>query len=78
MHPTANKIGYTEGVPIEHDCGILTASGISAHGLEPLAREGMVNQNQRKVTARHECFFALSLLETVVGSREAAARGGLF
>jgi hypothetical protein len=36
------------------------------------------SSNQRKGTARHEYFFALSLLETVMGSREVAARGGLF
>lgn len=34
--------------------------------------------NQRKETARHENFFALSLLETVMGSRKVAARGELF
>jgi len=35
-------------------------------------------ENQRKETARHEDFFALSLLETVVGGRKVAPCGELF
>jgi len=34
--------------------------------------------NRRKGTARHEYFFSSSLLETAMGGRKAAARGGLF
>lgn len=34
--------------------------------------------NPRKETARHEYYFSWSILETVLGGRKAAARGGLF
>lgn len=36
------------------------------------------SKNQRKETARHEYFFPLSLLETVMDGRKVIARGGLF
>lgn len=35
-------------------------------------------KNPRKETARHEYFFPLSMWETALGSRKAAAHGGLF
>lgn len=34
--------------------------------------------NPRKETARHEYYFSWSILETVLGDRKVAARGGLF
>ena len=34
--------------------------------------------NLQEETARHEYFFALSLLETAVGGRKVIARGELF
>lgn len=52
-------------------------SRLSTYGLKP--PQGRYGQpNQRKEAARHEYFFPLSMLETALGGRKAAARGGLF